>query len=99
MKYRVMSEQRGTHGVEKMAEVLGVARSGYYCWTTGGPRARAVEEKELIEQIQVIQGEVSHRYGSPRMREELQRRGRHVVGKKRVARIMRENGLGPRPKR
>jgi transposase InsO family protein len=98
MKYRIMSEQRGTHGVEKMAEVLGVARSGYYCWTAGGPSARAVEEKELVEQIQVIQGEVSHRYGSPRMREELERRGRHV-GKKRVARIMRENGLGPRPKR
>jgi transposase InsO family protein len=98
MKYRVMSEHRGTHGVEKMAEVLGVARSGYYCWTAGGPSARAVEEKELVEQIQVIQGEVSHRYGSPRMREELERRGRHV-GKKRVARIMRENELGPRPKR
>ena len=93
-----MSEQRGTHGVEKMAEVLGVARSGYYSWIEGGQSARAVEEKELVEQIQEIQGEVSHRYGSPRMREELQRRGRHV-GKKRVARIMRENALGPRPKR
>jgi transposase InsO family protein len=98
MKYQVMSEQRGTHSVEKMAEVLGVARSGYYCWIEGGQSARAVEEKELVEQIQVIQGEVSHRYGSPRMREELQRRGRHV-GKKRVARIMREHALGPRAKR
>jgi hypothetical protein len=36
MKYQVMSEQRGTHGVEKMAEVLGVARSGYYSWSEGG---------------------------------------------------------------
>jgi putative transposase len=98
MKYQVMSEQRGTHGVEKMAEVLGVARSGYYAWIEGGQSARAVEEKGLVEQIQGIQGEVSHRYGSPRMREELHRRGRHV-GKKRVARIMKENALGPRPKR
>ena len=98
MKYQVMSEQRGTHGVEKMAEVLGVARSGYYSWISGGQSARAVEEKELVEQIQQIQGEVSHRYGSPRMREELQRRGQHV-GKKRVARIMRENALGARQKR
>jgi putative transposase len=98
MKYQLMSEQRGTHGVEKMAEVLGVARSGYYSWVEGGQSARAVEEKELVEQIQVIQAEVSHRYGSPRMREELQRRGRHV-GKKRVARIMRENALGARQKK
>ena len=98
MKYQVMSEQRGTHGVERMAKVLGVARSGYYSWVEGGQSARSVEEKELVEQIQHIQGEVSHRYGSPRMREELLRRGRHV-GKKRVARIMRENGLGARAKR
>jgi len=89
---------RGTHGAEKMAEVLGVARSGYYSWIGGGQSARAVEEKELVEQIQHIQGEGGQRYGSPRMREELLRRGRHV-GKKRVARIMRENALGARQKR
>lgn len=98
MKYQVMSEQRGTHGVEKMAEVLGVARSGFYSWMEGGQSTRAVEEKELVEQIKVIQAEMSRRYGSPRMREELLKRGWHV-GKKRVARIMRENALGPRPKR
>ncbi len=98
MKYQVMNEQRGTHGVEKMAQVLGVARSGYYSWIGDGQSARAVEEKQLVEQIKGIQGEVSHRYGSPRMRAELLRRGRHV-SKKRVARIMKENALGPRPKR
>ncbi len=98
MKYQVMNEQRGTHGVEKMAQVLGVARSGYYSWIGDGQCARAVEEKQLVEQIKGIQGEVSHRYGSPRMRAELLRRGRHV-SKKRVARIMKENALGPRPKR
>jgi putative transposase len=98
MKYQIMSEQRGTHSVEKMAEILRAARSGYYCWIEGRKSARAVEEKELVEQIREIQGEMRHSYGSPRMREELLRRGRHV-GKKRVARIMRENALGPQPKR
>ncbi len=98
MKYQVMNEQRGTHGVEKMAEVLGVARSGYYSWIEGGQSVRAVEEKQLVEKIKEIQEEVSHRYGSPRMRAELLRRGRRV-SKKRVARIMRENTLGARPKR
>ena len=48
MKYQVMNEQRGTHGVEKMAEVLGVARSGYYSWIEGG-QSTAVEEKKLVE--------------------------------------------------
>ena len=66
--------------------------------TGGRESARALEEKELVEQIQLIQGEVRHSCGSARMREELLRRGRHV-GKKRVARIMKENALGPQPKK
>jgi len=49
-----MSEQRGTHSVEKMAEVLGVARSGYYSRVDGGESARALEEKELVQHIQHI---------------------------------------------
>jgi hypothetical protein len=95
MKHQVMSEQRGTHGVEKMTAVLRVALSGYYCRIECGQSARAVGEKELVERIQGIQGEVSHLYGSPRLREELLRHGGHV-GKKRVARIIRANALGAR---
>jgi putative transposase len=98
MKYQIMRDQQGTHGVERMAQVLGTARSGYYSWIGGHEGVREVEERELVAQIQEIQGEVRHSYGSPRMREELLRRGRHV-GKNRVARIMRENALGPKPKR
>jgi putative transposase len=63
--------------VEKMAKALGVARSGYYSWIEGVESARALEEKELVEQIQQIQSEVRQVYGSLRMREELLRRG-HV---------------------
>ncbi|MGA2642743.1 MAG: IS3 family transposase, partial [Spirochaetia bacterium] len=64
----------------------------------GVESARAVGEKKPIEQIQHIQGEVHHHYRSPRMSEELQRRGRHI-GHNRIARIMRENALGPRLKK
>jgi len=81
-----------------MAEVLGVARSGFYAWLDGEQSARAVEEKEFLGQIQQIQGEVNRRYGSPRMTAELRRRGRKI-GHDRVARIMRENELGPRRKK
>lgn len=98
MKYALMSEQRGTHSVERMAEVLGVARSGYYAWAQGEESSRSLEEKKLVAEIQQIQGEVNHRYGSPRMTEQLRRRGRKV-GHNRVARIMREKELGARRKR
>jgi len=98
MKYALMSDQRGTHSVERMAEVLGVARSGYYAWAQGEESSRSLEEKKLVAEIQQIQGEVNHRYGSPRMTEQLRRRGRKV-GHNRVARIMREKELGARRKR
>jgi putative transposase len=98
MKYAFMDEQCRAHSVEKMAEVLGVARSGFYAWLDGEQSARAVEEKEFLGQIQQIQVEVNRRYGSPRMTAELRRRGRRI-GHNRVARIMRENELGARRKK
>ena len=71
MKYRFMDAQRGTHRVEKMAEVLGVSRSGYYAWLgrEESPRDRA--NRELVEHIEEIQREVKYRYGSPRVTETL----------------------------
>ena len=47
MKYRVMAEQRGAHSVGKMAEVLGVSRSGYHAWGGRGESARRKAEGEL----------------------------------------------------
>ena len=41
MKYAFMSEQRGAHSVEKMADVLEVARSGFYAWLDGEENPRA----------------------------------------------------------
>ena len=98
MKYAVMREQRGTHSVERMAEVLGVARSGYYAWAEGEESSRSLEERKLVEEIKEVQVEVEQRYGSPRMTEQLRRRGLNV-GRNRVARLMREKGLGARRKR
>jgi len=51
MKYRFIDEQRAFHGVEKMARVLGVSRSGYYTWATRAKSRRAVLDEELIAEI------------------------------------------------
>ena len=95
MKYAFMDEQRGAHSVEKMADVLSVARSGFYAWLDGQESARTAEERQLVGQMRGIQNEMHDSYGSPRMAAELRRRGRRI-GHNRVARIMRENVLGPR---
>ena len=98
MKYRFISAQRSAHRVEMMAKVLGVTRSGYYAWENSGPSAHEVQDTELVASIDAIQKKKKHRYGSPRMTRELRRSG-WQVGHNRVARLMREKGLGARPKK
>jgi transposase InsO family protein len=98
MKYRLMVQHRGAHGVGKMAEVLGVSRSGYHAWCSRREGPRAAANRELTDEIRVIQKRVKHRYGSPRVTAALRRGGRYV-GHNRVARLMRVNGLQARPKR
>ena len=82
----------------KMAKVLKISRSGYYAWRCRPLSEREQAQKRLREEISVIQEQVKHRYGSPRVTEELRRRG-YRAGHNRIARIMRENGLGRRPRK
>jgi putative transposase len=98
MKYRFMERERGAHSVGKMAEVLGVSRSGYHAWVGRAESGRKHAERELEREIRGIQKKAKRRYGSPRVTAALRKAGRHV-GHNRVARIMRENGLEARPKR
>ena len=98
MKYGFIFDHREAHRVGKMAALLGVTRSGYYAWAYRGEGSRRRADRELLEQIRQIQQEVKRRYGSPRVTRELARGGRRV-GHNRVARLMRENDMGARPKR
>ena len=95
MKYRFMAAHRGEHRAEKMAENLGVTRSGFYAWLRRGKAARRTADEHLRDLIEGIQKDVHYRYGSPRMTRELRRRGRRV-GHNRVARLMRQGKLGAR---
>lgn len=98
MKFGFIEQHRGSHSVGKMARMLRVSRSGYYAWRSRAACKRAVEQQELVGQINTIQEEVKYRYGSPRVTVELRRRG-FVVGENRVARLMSLQGLGARLKK
>jgi putative transposase len=73
--------------------VLGVSRSGYYGWLRrlGAPGPRAADDRALLAEIRLIHATFSY-YGSPRVHRELLARGHHV-GRHRVARLMRANGI------
>ncbi len=75
-----------------MCRVLGVSRSGYYAWRKRPPSKRDQKDAMLTKRIRQIHENSRGTYGSPRACAALQAEGIHV-GKKRVARLMKEAGL------
>ena len=91
--YRLIEAEKAHHGVSRLARVLGVARAGYYAWTSRPASARMLADQALTDQIRQIHARSRGTYGAPRVHAEL-RLGLDVhVGRKRVARLMRAAGL------
>ena len=84
-----------SHPVEKMCKVLTVSRSSYYKRKNKGKSRRQRENEKLLVLIKEIFRESKERYGSPRITEELRRRGIRC-NKKRIARLMRKEGIAAR---
>ena len=87
-----MSRQKRQYSVATMSRLLGVSRSGFYAWAERGPSQRACQDSVLGTGIQRIHEYSRGTYGAPRIHAELAFGGTHV-GRKRVARLMREKGL------
>jgi transposase InsO family protein len=81
-----------------MCRVLEVTRSGYYAWRKRKPSERARGDERLRVEVRAIHRSARGRYGSPRVHAELRERGVRV-GRKRVARLMREDGLRGKKRR
>ena len=75
-----------------MCRVLEVSRSGYYAWLGRFPSRRAREDVRLQERVEAIHARSRGTYGAPRIHAELRAEGIRV-GRKRVARLMREARL------
>ena len=81
---------QGSLGIERMCQVVGVSRAGFY--RSLRERTPIDEDMEVRSAIQQIAVEHRRRYGYRRMAAELRRRGM-LVNHKRVSRIMREDDL------
>lgn len=98
MKYACIARHEREHAVRLMCRVLAVAPSGFYRWRTRGPSARATADAALLVRVRAAHRDSDHTYGAPRIHRALQDEGVHV-GKKRVARVMRRDGLAARAAR
>jgi putative transposase len=96
--YELVDSEKAAFPVGVLCEAVGVSRSAYYAWRRSGPSERELANERLLAEIRAIHVENEARYGSPRILDELRERG-HEVGKHRVARLMRENGIFGRIRR
>ena len=92
MKFHFIEEQKVAFPITKLCELLSVSPAGFYAARRRPPSARATSDAELVAVIKRLHEESGRRYGSPRMLRELRALGLDV-GRRRVVRLMRENGI------
>jgi transposase InsO family protein len=81
--------------VSDLCQRYWVSRSGYYAWKRRPASPHSERDQWLCGRIQAIYLASEQTYGSPRIQRALADAGQHV-GAKRVARLMRDNGLKAR---
>lgn len=95
MRYRFIAEQQPEYPVSVLCAALDVSVSGYYAWRRRGPSQRQQDDQRLGAQIAQVFRAGRGVYGSPRVHARLQADGM-CCGRKRVARLMQEQGLAAR---
>lgn len=98
MKYAIVREHEEQYPVLMMCRALGAARSGYYSWKKSRVTPRILRREALLDEIRRIHAESRGTYGSPRILDELRKRG-IVVNHKTVEELMRTNGIAAKRRR
>jgi transposase InsO family protein len=98
VKFTFILAEKALYPITILCGVLGVSCSGFHAWRKRPQAARVRADAQLAAQVAAVHKRSRKAYGSPRVHAELRAKGTRV-GKKRVARLMRENGLQARRKR
>lgn len=89
---RYVEERREIFGVEPICRVLGVPVSTFYARRSRVPSRRELEDRRLVAEIHLARTGYRRVYGVRKTWKQLRRRGVDV-GRDRVARLMRQEGL------
>jgi transposase InsO family protein len=98
MRFRLIDAAKKEFPVQRLCKVLGVSPSGYFAWKERPACRRQRDDMVLLAHVRSAFALSGGTYGSPRMTYELRDNGL-AIGRRRVARLMRENGLRARQKR
>jgi putative transposase len=95
MRFTFIAAKRAEHTVSILCRCLRVTRSGFYAWQRRPESMHARDDRRLKVLVRVSFKESKQRYGSPRVHEDLLEQHEHV-SRKRVVRLMQEDGLKAR---
>jgi transposase-like protein len=98
VRFAFILVEKAFYSIVMLCRVLGVSRSGFHAWARRPRAQRARSDAQLAAHVAAVHKRSRGTYGSPRVHAELRAKGVRV-GKKRVERLMRENGLEARGKR
>jgi putative transposase len=98
MRFQLIDAAKKEFPVQRLCKVLGVSPSGYFAWRGRPASRRQRDDLVLLAHVRSSFALSNETYGSPRMTHELRDQGLRV-GRRRTARLMRENGLRARQPR
>ena len=87
-----MKAHQAEFAVATQCRALGISESGYYASVSRAPSVRELEDGRLLDLIRASHAESRGTYGARRVHADLVEAG-EVVGRDRVARLMRAEGL------
>ena len=95
MRFAFIGAEKATHSVAILCRCLRVTRSGFYAWQCRPESHHIVGDRQLRARIRASHESSRCCYGSPRVHADLRAHG-IAISRKRVARLMREDGLRAR---
>ena len=95
MKFAWIQTEKATYPLTKLCRWLDVTRSGFYAWRARPESTHTRDDRRLKVLVRASFEESKQRYGSPRIHEDLLEQHEHV-SRKRVVRLMQEDGLKAR---
>jgi len=98
VKFAAIEAEKACFPIALMCRVLEVSRAGYYASRRRPESRRSTTNRQLAAKVQEAYEASRQTYGSPRIYAELRDMG-HAVGRHRVARLMRQQGLMARKRR
>jgi putative transposase len=98
MRFQLIDAAKEEFPVQRLCKVLEVSQSGSFAWQSRPASRRQREDLVLLAHVRSAVQLSNGTYGSPRMTRELQDQGLSI-GRRRTARLMRENGLKARQRR